>query len=78
MGLVARAVITWMATWAALVVLFLLPTTLPDRWQYYIYSPASIGLWWLSVLAGPVVACAANRRWIRTGVRKAGAGRGRA
>ncbi|MFF2078818.1 hypothetical protein ACFVXG_29210 [Kitasatospora sp. NPDC058162] len=68
MDVVARAVITWMATWGALTTLFLLPVLLPDGWQYYIYSPASVGLWMLSMLVGPFVAGGVSRRWIRTGV----------
>lgn len=74
MDVVARVVITWIATWLTLLALFFLPLALPNRWQYYIYSPASVGLWMLSKLGGPVVACAVNRRWIRCGVRKTGAG----
>ncbi|MFF2147086.1 hypothetical protein [Kitasatospora sp. NPDC058190] len=77
MGAVVRAVSTWMAAWAALIALFLLPLVLPDRWQYYIYSPASVALWMLSMLVGPVVTCVVARRWIRIGVRKTGGGAGR-
>ncbi|MFD7453139.1 hypothetical protein [Kitasatospora sp. NPDC059827] len=74
MDVVARAVIVWMATWGALVTLLLLPLLLPDRWHYYIYSPASEGLWMLSVLVGPFAAGGVGRRWIRTGVWRGGAG----
>ncbi|MBD0696058.1 hypothetical protein [Streptomyces sp. CBMA123] len=72
MDVVARVVITWMATWAALIVLLLSPMVLPERWLYYVYSPASVGLWMLSMLVGPFVTCALNRRWIRTGVWRGG------
>ncbi|GAA1229934.1 hypothetical protein GCM10009665_20470 [Kitasatospora nipponensis] len=74
MDVAARVVITWIATWVALVALLLCPLLLPDQWQYYVYSPASVGLWMLSMLGGPVVACAVNWRWIRQGVWRAGAG----
>ncbi|GAA3014560.1 hypothetical protein [Kitasatospora sp. NPDC006786] len=74
MDVAARAVITVLTTWATLVALLLLPTLLPNRWQYYIYSPASVALWMLSMLVGPALACAGNRQWIRNGVRRAAAG----
>ncbi|MFG2604840.1 hypothetical protein ACGFT2_15035 [Streptomyces sp. NPDC048514] len=67
MCIAARLVLTWIATWAALVVLVLLPLLLPAGWQYYVYSPASVGLWMLSMLGGPFVACFFNWRWIRHG-----------
>ncbi|MFI2641869.1 hypothetical protein [Streptomyces sp. NPDC018610] len=70
----ARLVLTWIATWVTLVVLVLLPALLPDRWQYYVYSPASVGLWMLSMLGAPVVACVVRWPWIRHGARKAGPG----
>ncbi|MFE5585093.1 hypothetical protein [Kitasatospora sp. NPDC056531] len=74
MDVAARMVVTWLATWAALLALLLAPTMLPDRWQYYIYSPASVGLWMLSMLVGPVLACATKWQWIRHGARRAGGG----
>lgn len=74
MDVAARLVITWIATWVTLVALYLFPVVLPARWQYYIYSPASAALWMLSMIGGPVVACAVNWRWIRHGVWRAGAG----
>jgi hypothetical protein len=70
----ARAVITWMATWAGLMVLYVAPLLLPDQWDYYIYSPASVALWMLSMLGLPPVACACNFRWIRYGSWKGGPG----
>ncbi len=66
-----RLVITWIATWVALIALLFAPTlVLPDQWGYYVYSPASVGLWMLSMLIGPLVAAAAGWPWIRHGVRK--------
>ncbi|MCL6671446.1 hypothetical protein ACIRP3_29180 [Streptomyces sp. NPDC101209] len=56
-----------LATWVTLIVLLLAPSLLPERWQYYIYSPASVGLWMLAMLVAPFVVCAAAWRWIRTG-----------
>ncbi|MEU0599846.1 hypothetical protein ABZ484_16595 [Streptomyces sp. NPDC006393] len=63
----ARAAGVVFATWAALVAALLLPALLPADWQYYVYSPASVGLWMLSVLVVPVFTCVAARRWIVTG-----------
>ncbi|WP_327269461.1 hypothetical protein OG233_20495 [Streptomyces sp. NBC_01218] len=61
--LVAAVVITW----GALVVLLLAPSALPASWQYYVYSPASVGLWILTMLVAPVVACFVTWPWIRSG-----------
>ncbi|MFF2548407.1 hypothetical protein ACFVUY_38435 [Kitasatospora sp. NPDC058063] len=69
--------ITVLTTWVTLIALLLLPALLPNRWQYYIYSPASVALWMLSMLVGPALACAGNRHWIRNGVRRAAAGASR-
>ncbi|MFF3002187.1 hypothetical protein ACFVTF_05175 [Kitasatospora sp. NPDC057940] len=71
----ARMVTTWIATWTALVALFFAPLLLPHRWWYYIYSPASMGLWMLAMLVGPFVACTVSWEWIRHGTRKAPADR---
>lgn len=65
-GRMAAAVL---GTWTALVLLLLAPSLLPERWHYYVYSPASVGLWMVAVLVAPVVVCAVARRWIRTGGR---------
>ncbi|WP_239015315.1 hypothetical protein [Streptomyces sp. CdTB01] len=65
-----RMVAAVLATWVTLIVLLLAPSLLPDRWQYYIYSPASVGLWMLTMLVAPFVVCAAAWRWIRTGTRR--------
>ncbi|WEH41716.1 hypothetical protein [Streptomyces sp. AM 2-1-1] len=54
-------------TWGALVVLLLAPSALPASWQYYVYSPASVGLWILTMLVAPVVACFVTWPWIRSG-----------
>ncbi|MFD7258826.1 hypothetical protein [Streptomyces sp. NPDC059874] len=59
-----------LATWAGLSVLFIAPSPLPEQWRYYIYSPASVGLWMLVMLVmliAPFVACAAQWKWIRRG-----------
>ncbi|MFI5527654.1 hypothetical protein ACIA8O_03755 [Kitasatospora sp. NPDC051853] len=50
-----------------LVTLYVVPALLLPQWIYYLYSPFTVGLWFLSLLAGPAVACAVNREWIRTG-----------
>ncbi|MFF7331909.1 hypothetical protein ACIQU5_34765 [Streptomyces sp. NPDC090306] len=54
-------------TWAALIALVLAPSALPEQWQYYIYSPASVGLWMLAMLAAPFVVCAVKWPWIKSG-----------
>ncbi|MFD7198680.1 hypothetical protein [Streptomyces sp. NPDC059893] len=54
-------------TWVALTVLFLAPSALPTTWQYYIYSPASVGLWLLAMLFGPVITVFLKWNWIRRG-----------
>ncbi|MGW2237267.1 hypothetical protein [Streptomyces sp. NPDC001759] len=58
-----------LATWVALTVLLLAPSPLPERWRYYIYSPASVGLWMLTMLVAPFVVCTVAWPWIRTGAR---------
>ncbi|MBV6698455.1 hypothetical protein [Kitasatospora aureofaciens] len=60
----ARVVIVVFGTWLALIALLFLPALLPARWQYYIYSPASVGLWMLSMLVAPIPACLVLRKWI--------------
>jgi hypothetical protein len=62
-----RAAAVVLLTWVALCVLVAAPALLPPRWQYYVYSPASVGLWMLSLLVGPFVTCAFAWRWIRSG-----------
>ncbi|MFJ1969259.1 hypothetical protein ACIO93_11380 [Streptomyces sp. NPDC087903] len=62
-------VVSVLATWAALIVLLLAPAALPEPWQYYIYSPASVGLWMLTMLLAPVVVCAVKWPWIKSGGR---------
>ncbi|MHB9861024.1 hypothetical protein [Streptomyces sp. YIM S03343] len=64
--IVSKAVLTVMGTWLVLVLAIMLPALLPERWEYYIISPASVGLWTLSMLVGPVVVCWKLRSWIRT------------
>ncbi|MFC8367366.1 MULTISPECIES: hypothetical protein [unclassified Streptomyces] len=58
-----------LGTWTALVLLLLAPSLLPEQWHYYVYSPASVGLWMVAMLVAPVVTCAVAWRWIRTGGR---------
>ncbi|MGW3109394.1 hypothetical protein [Streptomyces sp. NPDC001100] len=60
-------VATVLVTWVTLTVLFLAPGALPEDWQYYVYSPAGVGLWMLAMLVGPVVVCFAKWPWIRSG-----------
>lgn len=69
MMVAGRMAVAVLVTWAALVLLLLAPSLLPERWHYYVYSPASVGVWMLAVLVAPVVVCAVFRRWIRTGGR---------
>ncbi|MEU8541584.1 hypothetical protein AB0C52_16630 [Streptomyces sp. NPDC048717] len=59
-----------LSTWGILIVLLLAPAPLPEPWPYYIYSPASVGLWMLSMLVGPFVVCGVTWHWIRTGERR--------
>ncbi|MCX5434994.1 MULTISPECIES: hypothetical protein [unclassified Streptomyces] len=63
----ARMIIVVAVTWVALTVLFLAPSALPTTWQYYIYSPASVGLWLLAMLFGPVITVFLKWNWIRHG-----------
>ncbi|MGC2999765.1 hypothetical protein ACPF8X_15705 [Streptomyces sp. G35A] len=58
-----------LVTWAALVLLLLAPSLLPEQWHYYIYSPASVGLWMLTTLVAPIVVCTVAWRWIKSGGR---------
>lgn len=69
LGVAARALGLVLVTWLTLIVMLLLPSLLPVCWHYYIYSPASVGLWLLAMLAGPIVVLIAKREWIRTGRR---------
>ncbi|WP_328890736.1 hypothetical protein [Streptomyces sp. NBC_00316] len=64
-----RMVASALVTWAALIVLLLAPSPLPEQWRYYIYSPASVGLWMLAMLVAPVVVCTVKWRWIKSGSR---------
>lgn len=58
-----------LVTWAVLIVLLLAPSPLPEQWRYYIYSPASVGLWMLAMLVAPVVVCFVKWPWIKSGSR---------
>ena len=59
-----RGFVVVLGTVAALVVLWLCPMLLPERWQYYFYSPASSLLLFLALLVSPFVTCHVLRRWI--------------
>ncbi|MER5445925.1 hypothetical protein ABT052_12605 [Streptomyces sp. NPDC002766] len=62
-----RGVAAVLATWLALTLLFVAPAPLPERWLYVIYSPASVGLWMLTMLVAPFVVCTLAWPWIRSG-----------
>ncbi|MGW2839934.1 hypothetical protein ACWCWD_19325 [Streptomyces sp. NPDC001493] len=62
-----RLAVSVLATWGVLIVLVLAPAALPESWQYYIYSPASVGLWMLAMFAAPVAVCIVTWPWIRSG-----------
>jgi hypothetical protein len=62
-----RMTVTVLVALAVLIVLLLAPSLLPAGWQYYVYLPASVGLWMSTTLIAPFVACAAKREWIKTG-----------
>lgn len=55
------------ATWGVLIVLLLAPALLPAGWHHYIYSPAGVGLWMLSMLVAPFVVCAVKGKWVKDG-----------
>lgn len=63
----ARMAAVTLAVWGVLVSLLLAPSFLPVAWHYYIYSPASVGLWLLAMFISPFVACAVKWDWIRRG-----------
>ncbi|MEV4943059.1 hypothetical protein [Streptomyces zaomyceticus] len=65
----ARMAAAVLATWATLILLLLAPSPLPEHWRYCIYSPASVGLWLLTMLAAPVVVCIVKWPWIKSGGR---------
>ncbi|MFI6645772.1 hypothetical protein [Streptomyces sp. NPDC050504] len=64
---VARVAAVALAVWGMLVVLVLAPSLLPKAWQYYLYSPASTGLWVLAMFVSPFVACFIKWQWIKEG-----------
>ncbi|WP_392674531.1 hypothetical protein [Streptomyces sp. LN785] len=66
-----RLAVAVLVTWIGLTVLLLAPAPLPEQWRYYIYSPASVGLWMLSMFLAPIVVCAVRWRWIKSGSRSA-------
>ncbi|MEV0528698.1 hypothetical protein AB0I66_35295 [Streptomyces sp. NPDC050439] len=63
----ARIAAVTLAVWGGLIVLLLAPSLLPVAWHYYIYSPASVGLWMLSMLISPFMACTIRWQWIKKG-----------
>ncbi|CAM5649131.1 hypothetical protein GCM10010329_09970 [Streptomyces spiroverticillatus] len=63
----ARVAGLTLGVWGVLLVLLLVPLVLPTAWHYYIYSPASVGLWMISMVVTPAVACAYKWEWIRAG-----------
>ncbi|MFD5049957.1 hypothetical protein [Streptomyces tendae] len=63
----ARMAAAVLATWAALILLLLAPSLLPEHWHYYIYSPATVGLWLLALLVAPVMVCIVKWPWIKSG-----------
>ncbi|OEJ35347.1 hypothetical protein BGK67_00180 [Streptomyces subrutilus] len=56
-----------LSTWGVLIVVLLAPSPLPEQWRYYIYSPASVGLWMFSMLVVPVLVCVIKWEWIKKG-----------
>ncbi|WP_411105129.1 hypothetical protein [Streptomyces sp. cmx-4-9] len=60
----ARAVL---GTWGVLIALFIAPMPLPEPWRYYLYSPASVGLWMMAMLVSPFVICIVKWEWIKNG-----------
>ncbi|WP_190086319.1 hypothetical protein [Streptomyces longisporoflavus] len=65
--MIARLFFVVAVTWTTLIVSFLAPSALPSAWQYYVYSPASVGLWLLAVLFAPLIAVAVKWPWIKHG-----------
>ncbi|SNT33859.1 hypothetical protein [Actinacidiphila glaucinigra] len=65
--LAVRMAATVLATWLCLIVALIAPSLLPQRWQWYIYSPASVGLWMLTMVVAPFVVCIFVWRWIKAG-----------
>ncbi|MGW6546086.1 hypothetical protein ACWGBH_25010 [Streptomyces massasporeus] len=65
----ARMAAAVLTTWVTLILLLLAPSPLPEHWRHYIYSPASMGLWILTMLVAPVVVCIVKWPWIKSGGR---------
>lgn len=61
---ISGAVVT---TWVVLIFLFLAPSPLPERWLHFIYSPASVGLWFLAMFVAPFLVCVVKWEWIKKG-----------
>ncbi|MFJ1926939.1 hypothetical protein G3I76_42105 [Streptomyces sp. SID11233] len=62
----SKTFLTVLGTWVILLLAVALPGLLPARWQYYIYSPASVGLWMIAMIVAPILVCWKLRHWIRT------------
>ncbi|MGW6398010.1 hypothetical protein [Streptomyces sp. NPDC055134] len=63
----ARMIIVVAVTWVVLTVPLLAPSALQASWQYFVYSPAGVGLWMLAMLFGPVIMVFRRWNWIRHG-----------
>ncbi|MGP9017572.1 hypothetical protein ACT1U9_04075 [Streptomyces sp. BR1] len=71
MRTVWRTAVVVLSTWGILIVLLLAPAPLPENLRYQIYSPASVGLWFLSMLVTPFVTVFLRWDWITKPRRRA-------
>ncbi|MEV7866098.1 hypothetical protein AB0P17_08335 [Streptomyces sp. NPDC088124] len=62
--IVSKAVLVVVGTWLLLCAVIAFPPLLPARWEYYLISPASVGLWLIAMLVTPFAVCWRLRRWI--------------
>ena len=62
--IMSKVVLTVVGTWLLLFAMIAFPTLLPARWEYYLISPASVGLWLIAMLVSPFFVCWWLRRWI--------------
>ncbi|MDX2524555.1 hypothetical protein ACSCB1_03405 [Streptomyces europaeiscabiei] len=60
----SKVVLAVLGTWLLLCAVIAFPALLPARWEYYLISPASVGLWLITMLVSPFVVCWRLRRWI--------------
>ncbi|MEU5437959.1 hypothetical protein AB0G73_31935 [Streptomyces sp. NPDC020719] len=70
MRTVRRTAVVVPATWGTLIVLLITPSPLPESRRYRIYSPASVGLWLLSMLVTPFVTVVLRWDWINKPCRR--------